>query len=764
VIDPRINTTVHGFHGTYLLKDCIGKGGMGVVYIAHRVVPHHKRRRRGRQAPSLVRADGKEFAVKMPLEALQSPLGLQRALRELETLKTLNHPNIVPLEDHGPKNGEGLPFLVFPNLTGGTLEDRLSDPVDFASFKIKLAQHMKHLSGLADAVDFMHHAGRIHRDIKPANIMFDERDNIVITDMGLVGLLESGAFSRITAPGTALGSPFFMAPEMREGKLAMAASDQFMLALVALHMITHAPLDTRLLTPAKLGASLKKHLITFAPWVPDDLLPVFEKALSFNPQNRHQSCSELVRALQDTLRTADPAVVQRKCACNQHVRLSTQHLEAVVQCGACRRKMRFLKSGSVELLPDWLNEGDAIQVEPAHVAPLLPPAITWKNSPPVNRNLKEKSKKSKRKAIALIGAAGVLVCLIAMLLGSVSYSSIAQVDAPAPVVVHPNHTARITFSVPRRTDKGVTHVRVSNLPAGVVAPDVFLPGGVETASVDLKAAATAWPGDRDAVVEVIDGGTARVIHEVHVTVALRTRNMAGMTFVEMPASEPFLMPVGEETQQVVVSAPTWILNTPVTLGQWRRYARATGRVTTGERLGALGLDATQGNIVKDRCFSLSNTGWPLSDDHAIVNVSWKEAKAFTESLLRQDLDCRLPTEAEYMHAARAGLTNVDSKFPEPVHTGSPNAFGIYLGGTLREFLQDWDGQEYHRIAPQQDPPGPRDGVNKLIRGWSPFTPASRRNLSNRENANPNDAFPDVSFRIVLIDTMFELLPVPKGHN
>ena len=171
--------------GRYRLEALIGRGGMAEVY---RAVDSRLDR---------------PVAVKMILPGLISrPAVLARFLREARTVAALEHPNILPIYDFGEE--DGVPYLVMPLMTGGTLAERIGR----AGAPAPLAADW--IVQLGDALDTAHAAGILHRDVKPGNVLMDRKDRPVLADFGLAR--DRSALSDLTLGGATVGTPCFLAP------------------------------------------------------------------------------------------------------------------------------------------------------------------------------------------------------------------------------------------------------------------------------------------------------------------------------------------------------------------------------------------------------------------------------------------------------------------------------------------------------------------------------------------------------------------------
>ena len=117
-----------------------------------------------------------------------------------------------------------------------------------------------------------------------------------------------------------------------------------------------------------------------------------------------------------------------------------------------------------------------------------------------------------------------------------------------------------------------------------------------------------------------------------------------------------------------------------------------------------------------------------SENNPVENVNWHEAKRFCEKL-----GYRLPTEAEWEYAVRAGTTGDyygslnriawyqknSNNQTHPVAKKSPNSFGLYdMSGNVSEWVNDWYGEDYYKVSPKNNPQGPRNGHSRVLRGGS----------------------------------------------
>ena len=163
----------------------------------------------------------------------------ERFEREARAASALNHPNICAVYDVG--EADGRPYLVMELLEGQTLRDYAGRQPAEPAVVIALGVQ------IADALEAAHAKGIIHRDIKAGNIMVTGRRHVKVLDFGLAKYAAAAAeaddtrtMQSLTAAGTVVGTPHYMAPEILQGKPADARSDLWALGVVLHEMLTGA--------------------------------------------------------------------------------------------------------------------------------------------------------------------------------------------------------------------------------------------------------------------------------------------------------------------------------------------------------------------------------------------------------------------------------------------------------------------------------------------------------------------------------------------
>jgi class 3 adenylate cyclase/predicted Ser/Thr protein kinase len=204
------------FVGRYRIDRLLGRGGMGMVYLAH--------------DPQLDRP----VALKVPFFGPDQPQALERFRREARAAGRLHHANICPVYDVG--EDRGVFYLTMAFLEGQTLAELREH---YRNQAWTAAVDLIHT--LALALEEAHRHGIIHRDLKPSNIMITRRGEPIIMDFGLARCLESpSAIGPVSSPGVILGTPAYMAPEQASGDPGKitAACDIYSLGVILYELLT----------------------------------------------------------------------------------------------------------------------------------------------------------------------------------------------------------------------------------------------------------------------------------------------------------------------------------------------------------------------------------------------------------------------------------------------------------------------------------------------------------------------------------------------
>jgi len=240
----------------------------------------------------------------------------------------------------------------------------------------------------------------------------------------------------------------------------------------------------------------------------------------------------------------------------------------------------------------------------------------------------------------------------------------------------------------------------------------------------------------------------------------------GIDMVRIPGGE-FMMgsETGKTDQRPVhrVRVDTFYLGrTEVTVAQWRRFVRESGYVSRAEQ-GRGGLVRTAEGLKIKPDANWKNPYFTQADNHPVVLVSWKDARAFCRWLSKKTgQDYHLPTEAEWEYACRGGgqgeyggdLDTIawyeynSGGRTHPVGSKRPNGFGLYdLLGNVWEWCSDRYGKNYYRISPGSNPSGPSMGLHRVSRGGSWCSKPPRVTAAFRRHDSLNFCFYRLGFRL-----------------
>ncbi len=244
----------------------------------------------------------RNVAVKIPfLNANNAAEVLQRFQREARAVAALHHPNICPVYE--VTEDRGIHFMVMAFIEGRPLSDYLKKAKRF-----KVASAINLVRKLALTLDEAHRKGVIHRDLKPANIMIDARNEPQIMDFGLARLDNIEA-SQLTAMGQILGTPAYMPPEQVGGDIDATgpSSDIYSLGVMLYEMLTgQLPLTGDMLSLMfKIANETPTPASTHREGIPEWLDKVCAIAMAKKPNERFASMKAFADALQGEAATRE---------------------------------------------------------------------------------------------------------------------------------------------------------------------------------------------------------------------------------------------------------------------------------------------------------------------------------------------------------------------------------------------------------------------------------------------------------------------------
>jgi serine/threonine protein kinase len=260
----------------YRIEREIGRGGMGVVLLAHDL-----------------KLD-RPVAIKVLRRDVAEPVNADRFLREIRIAAKLQHPNILSLIDSGEV--DGITYYVMPYVPGESLRERLD-----REHQLAVPEAIRIAREVAEALDHAHAHGVVHRDIKPENILLGE-GHAIVTDFGIARAISTVGSAKLTETGMAVGTAAYISPEQASGSTDVGArADIYSLGCVVYEMLTGSPPFT-----GTFQVILSRKMVDPVPsiravrdTVPLRVEDVVIKALAKLPADRFTTARQFADALTD---------------------------------------------------------------------------------------------------------------------------------------------------------------------------------------------------------------------------------------------------------------------------------------------------------------------------------------------------------------------------------------------------------------------------------------------------------------------------------
>ena len=721
--------------GRYRILGLLGRGGMAAVYRA--------------EDERLER----EVALKvLPPEFAWDPDRVERFEREVRAAAKLTHPNIVTVYEFCRAGDQ--PFYTMALMRGGDLKARIRSHPDGMppeeAREIALA--------VARALAYAHGRGFVHRDVKPENILFGEDGAPQLTDFGIARAMSSG--TRMTATGMSIGSPHYMSPEQARGQAVDGRSDLYSLGVVLYEMLTgRVPFDA-----ADTLAVAYSHVNDPVPALPGHLAewqPLLDRLLAKSPEDRYGSAGELAQVLTSDNLAQASAVPRRP-------------LSAPLETPGTRVISEAREAGRTAVAKELVFEGVAAR--------------------PPSRGL-----------LAVVAGAVLALAVVGILSfmsredpdrlstgdsgGATGARSASSSNSSRPAGSHdPNRRDAATEAPVLRLAEleeqalDLDRTAREEVQVGLVVSgfDAGTPDGVFNART--RAALREWQQVRGRpVTGYLDAEGAAVLRSVATAEAQRREATARREAEREAAArreEEREAAARREAERAAASDPlagasrvfdamdfVWVPAGEFRMGSTSSEADDDERPVTRVRI-SRGFWLGKYEVTQSEWESVMGSNPSYFSDCGgncpVEQVSWEEVQDFIGRLnARAGREVyRLPTEAEWEYAARAGTTgdrygSLDAiawwdgnsgNRTHPVGGKLANAWGLHdMLGNVWEWVQDWYGEYSGGTVTD---PRPRSGSNPVLRGCTWNVGARLCRTPNRIGYEPGGRDRSNGFRLL----------------
>jgi formylglycine-generating enzyme required for sulfatase activity/serine/threonine protein kinase len=676
----------------------------------------------------------------------------------------IDHPNICPVLDIGCLDGTH--YLTMPFIDGVPLTDRID-----RQRLLPVPEVVGLVSTIAVTLQAMHERGLMHRDLKPANVLLKHGHEPILMDFGLARAFGQQA-TRLTGTGAMVGTPPYMPPEQINGDpQAMGpGSDIYGLGVILFELLTG-----RLPFEAPTLQALYARIFFDPPPLPSVLRPGLDlklnaicvKALAKKAEDRFGSMAEFAAALESMIpkpgfsqkpgflepdldlpptlpqqgppSADDTEMLRLACPkCGQPMRTPVTTAGKIVKCPRCQMPI---------LVPRGVAPKPPARPEPTSPPPPSPSpdthllkglALSDAGMPtPSPQGMDTVSGKPSGPGLLPWIGVGAAVLLVGVLVVGLAFSGRAG-KRPGGTPLAAN-TSR-SNAAPGGGDKEPRPAE--QVPNVEPKPPPKNEDDKPLAKEQVKPAPpVAAPGAREIT------------------------NSVGMKLVLIPAGKFRMGSPNTETDRASDEGPEHEVEIT------RPFYMGIYEVTQKQYQAVMGRNPSWFSPTGEGKKKVANLS---TDEFPVEMVSWYEAVAFCNKLSALPEEerfgrwYRLPTEAEWEYACRAGAAlktpfhfgrslssyqaNIDYlQRTTTVGSYAPNAFGLFdMHGNVWEWCADWYDADYYGKSPKHDPQGPQKGQRRVLRGGSWFVsggPYSRS--ARRHGTEPGFRNDNLGFRVVL---------------